>query len=241
MKEDIISLKKEFIRIKKMGLIKSLRNGSTGLGYTFEALLNKEEDQECKPDYGTIELKCKLGYTKAPISLFSCAPKKDNNPAIKYIFDNYSYHRYGNLNDIKIFAARVYSKFAINIYGYQFKSFVDYYKQQITLKAYYNERFLEDICYWSFDVLKEKLIKKLSILAIIYGYPYYRSGIKYYRYLKMNIYKLKNFNKFLELIESDKIYINFYLKLDERSIVKDHGVVFKIKKDDISELFDEIK
>ena len=34
MKEDIKKLKKEFRKIKNMGLVKSLRKGSTGVGYT---------------------------------------------------------------------------------------------------------------------------------------------------------------------------------------------------------------
>ena len=54
MKEDFISLKKEFRRIKNMGLIETMRKGGSGIGYTLETLLNKKEDQECKPDFKSI-------------------------------------------------------------------------------------------------------------------------------------------------------------------------------------------
>ena len=89
LKEDIQVLKKKFKRIKAMGLIESLREGTTGVGYTFETLLNKREDQKCKPDFGCVELKCKFAYSKSSLTLFSCAPKRYGESALKYIFEKY--------------------------------------------------------------------------------------------------------------------------------------------------------
>ena len=42
LENNILELKKEFDRIKKLNYIKSLRKGSTGVGYTFETLINKK-------------------------------------------------------------------------------------------------------------------------------------------------------------------------------------------------------
>ena len=64
---DFYELYKNFMRIKKMGWIRTMRNGSTGVGYTFESLLNKNEVSFNVPDFGDIEIKTKRYFTKGYI------------------------------------------------------------------------------------------------------------------------------------------------------------------------------
>ncbi|MBE6156931.1 MAG: hypothetical protein E7161_04220 [Firmicutes bacterium] len=245
MKEDVILLKKEFRKIKALGLVEALRQGTTGVGYTFEKLLNKEEDQECKPDFKSIELKCKLGYSKSAITLFNCVPKKHNESAIKYIFEKYGYHRFGDKNDYKLFERKVFSNFSIKRFEYEFKLKVDYYSMKIVMQSYYKGVFIENVCSWDFKTLETKLKRKLTNLAIIQAYPYYRKNKKYYKYVKMNLYKLTSFFEFLKLVENDKIFVNFYMKSalgkSDEFLIKDHGVGFKIKNDCIEELFHKLR
>ena len=144
MKEDFISLKKEFRRIKNMGLIETMRKGGSGIGYTLETLLNKKEDQECKPDFKSIELKSRMGYSKHPLNLFHCAPKRNKNTAIDYIFQTYNYPKH-NEKDILIFDRTIYSKKAIKKYNYEFKLKVDYFFQQIVMQSFCNNIFIEDV------------------------------------------------------------------------------------------------
>ena len=82
MKQSIIDLNKEFQRIKSMGLIESKRKGATGIGYTFECLLNKQEESFDIPDYKGIEIKTKYIYSRGKIHLFCAAPDGD------YLFEN---------------------------------------------------------------------------------------------------------------------------------------------------------
>ena len=245
MKEDIKLLKQEFLKIKEMGFIKPLRNGPTGIGYTFETLLNKEEDQECKPDFKSIELKCKLGYSKSALALFNYAPKRNGESATKYIFEKYSHHRYNNKNDFKLFERKVYIKYSILRNNYEFKLKIDYLKQEIILKSYYKGVFLENVCYWDFKTLNEKLQQKLKTIALIQVYPYRREGIIHYKYLKMEIFKLRGFFEFLKLINEDKIYVQFYMKesfsKEGQFILEDHGVAFKIRNKYIEDLFYKVK
>lgn len=244
MKEDIKKLENEFQRIKSMGFIKSMRNGSTGLGYTFETLLNKKEDQECKPDYGSIEIKCKFNHSKINLTLFNCAPKRHSSFATRYIFENYGYYKCNNQNSPKIFSESFYSNNSKNRNGYSFKLKVDYYKTQIDLLCYYNGKFKEIVCNWDFKILENKLKKKLSFLALVYAYKYKKDGIMYYKYSNLYFYKLKGFFEFLELINNDMIYITVYIKdgFNElgNSVLDTHGFSFKIKKDGFKKLFYKI-
>ena len=241
LKEDIKKLKKEFKRIKSIGLIKTFREGPTGVGYTFETLLNKKEDQKCKPDYGCVELKCRLGYSKSSITLFNCVPKRNGDSALKYIFQKYSHHRYGNVNDIKLFERKIFSNYSIKRFDYEFKLKVDYYRLKIVLKSYYKNIFLEEVCYWDFKTLETKLQKKLTYLSVIKAYPYRKQENTFYKYVSMDVYKLRGFFEFLQLIENDKIFVSIYLKsaLEDGTEhnFRDHGVAFRIKPDCLEELF----
>ncbi len=57
-----------------MGWIESKRKGTTGIGYTFETLLGKEEESFPIPDYGSIEIKTRYRNAKFPITLFNATP-----------------------------------------------------------------------------------------------------------------------------------------------------------------------
>lgn len=245
MKEDIKLLKQEFLNIKKMGLIKTLRDGPTGVGYTFETLINKAEDQESKPDFNSIELKSKLGYSKSALTLFNCVPLKNNISAVKYIFDKYAHYRYGDKNSYKMFERKVFSNYTIKRFNIEFKLKVDYYASEIVLKSYENGVFVEDVCSWDFKVLEKRLHAKLKCLAVIEAYPYRMDNETYYKYVKLKFYKLKGFFEFLQLIEKDKIFVSFYMKEAISSkgnfIIKDHGVAFRINYNDIDKLFYKIK
>ena len=66
----------------------SQRKGTTGIGYTFERLIGKEEENFPIADYRDIEIKVKRKYSKGDITLFSANP--DNEVfAIKRIYETY--------------------------------------------------------------------------------------------------------------------------------------------------------
>ena len=75
LNNDFIDLKNKFDQIKKMGWIVSLRDGPTGVGYTFESLLSKCEDNLQLPDYKSIEIKTIKYFGKRKIHLFNATPK----------------------------------------------------------------------------------------------------------------------------------------------------------------------
>ena len=244
MREDVLLLKKEFKRIKNMGLVKSLRKGPTGIGYTFETLLNKKEDQESKPDFRSIELKCKYAYSKIPLSLFSCAPLKNGNYATRYIFETYGYLNPEISNSELVYYNNVFANYTKDRGGYKFNLEVNRDKKQVIMKACKNGEFVEDVCYWDFETLEKRLLGKLTNLAIVYAYPYYKNNAEYFKYVKMDIYKLKSFDKFLELIENDEVLIHFYIKDGftdigtPRLIARE--VKFALKLESISKLFEKI-
>lgn len=241
--DDIKKFKYKFYDIRRMGMIKSKRKGTTGAGYTFESLIGKQEDQECKPDFGSIEIKTRNAFTKSPMNLFTFNPTSLNGGyAIQDIFDNYKYLK-ENTNEI-VFSRNVYYCKKIQKNSYSFNLFLDPEEKRLYLTSLKDNIYESKICYWDLDKLKEKVENKLQLLAVVKAYPYTRNNETYFKYLKMNLYKLKNFEKFIELIISDKIFISISLKQkensDKKKYIDNHGCAFRIVNEAFDELFQEI-
>ena len=244
MISEFYELKNKFCKIKKMEKIKSLRKGPTGVGYTFESLLGKKEDTNPEPDFKNIEIKCKLYYSKSPLSLFTLCPARNNDSAINYIFAKYSYHRYGDYNDYRLFERIISSEGSVELYDYSFKLDVDHISKKIVIKSYYKGCYEEDVCYWSFDDLKERIITKLSQLAVIKALPYTNNGEIYYKYVSIKFYHFENFDNFIKLIENNEICVQLYIREGLNKLgdyhIENHGVTFKIRLESIERLFQEI-
>lgn len=245
MEENFKKLENEFYRIKKLGWIKSLRKGNTGIGYTFETLLGKKEENFCFPDFEGIEIKTKRIKSKSFISLFSANPDGD------YLFMNkYLVNKYGYPNKIyknfKVFNGEICGNKLNNIgYKYKFIINVDRKKEKINLKIYdRNGKYIEDIVSWSFKMLQDKLNIKLKNLVLIKAQNIYRNNEEYFKYIIIKMYKFKNFEIFLNLIKKGIIRISFDINIytDEKNFGKihDRGTSFKISENDLTKLFTKI-
>lgn len=244
MKENIKLLKEKFKEIKNLGLVQSLRKGTTGLGYTFESLLGKSEDSKPIPDFNGIEIKTKLGYSKSPITLFTLAPHKNNDYAIDYILHNFGYPT--NNSKLKAFRGDVYyTKNNIIANRYICKLFFsDDYKILKLLIFDTKLNLINNEIYWDVQDMTERIITKTNYLAIIKGYPYNKNNDIFYKYVSLTIYKYKGTTTFIELLKQNKIYVTFNIGMhsdaNKFGQICDRGTAFRIKIDYIDELFDKI-
>lgn len=182
MDEEIRLLQRQFKRIKNMGYVKSVRRGSTGIGATFEALLGKSEESFSIPDYYGIEIKTKRSYSKAYITLFNAVPTGSCYYEVKRLRDIYGYRdpvdvRLKQLN-VDIYANR------LNRVGvkYYFDLMIDRKLEKVFLCVYDRNKVLIDkSTYWDFDILKEKLYRKLWVLALVKAWPNRMGGWEYFK------------------------------------------------------------
>lgn len=246
MNTDIKDLKNFFDQIEKMGFVKSKRRGDTGIGYTFEELINKPEENFPVPDYNSIEIKtCRKRSNKA-IHLFSATPDGDFLFPIKRVVDILGYPD-KKMREVKVFN--------VDFYGDKYR-WIGYYKKgkivvnrkenKVDLIAFNHKNMdLNVFISWSFDMLKSKLYLKLNNLAIINADSKFINNTEYFHYNELKFYKLKDFDTFLELIENGKICICFnvgvYRSGKRLGQQHDRGVNFSIKQDDIIYLFDEVE
>lgn len=246
LKKNMKDLLTKFMRIRNQGLVKSLRDGYSGIGYTFETLIGKKEDDSFLPDYKGIEIKTKLGYSKTPITLFTLIAEKNGASATEYLLNTFGYPNSKDRN-LKSFAANVWRNredLACGRYYFNLKVIEDLNK--IVLFAYNTDYDLVDSCvYWNLDEIRNRLVTKLNCMAYIKGYPYTVNGEKYYKYISLNFYKLRSFEKFIELINDNKIHITInittYTDEERYGQIHDCGCAFKIDLNYIDELFEMVK
>lgn len=243
---DIKKLYNLFNSIKRKGYIESKRKGSTGIGYTFETLIGKCEENFEIPDFENIEIKTSRRFGKGKISLFNATPDGRFLFPIKNLCEKYGYPD-KTFKSVKILCGDVSAKELNNIgINFKYKIIVDRISQNIILQVYDSKNKLIDATVeWSFSMLKEKLNRKLKYLAIIKASNKIINNKEYFKYDNLKIYCLKDFDTFLNLVEEGIIIITFKVSVFKSGKrigqIHDHGTSFSINEKNILKLYDEIK
>ena len=227
-----------------MGWVKSLRKGSTGVGYTFEKLLGKDEDALCIPDYNGIEIKTHRKNSISYVTLFNYNPIGESTYELKRLFYDYSFVHTKNMN-IRSLNTDIYCGYMKSVgIDYKFSLEVDENEQKVYLLVFDKlGNPIEKKAYWSFKTLKEKLYSKLEYLAYIEAEAKLINSIEYFKYTSISFYTLKDFDTFIRLIKIAKIKVSFLISgsLDSDDNISSHGVSFSIKAENLKLLFKPVE
>lgn len=239
MKNDIKELNKIFENIKKTGWIKSRRKGTTGIGYTFESLIGKEEDSFPLPDFKSLEIKTIRKNSRRNVHLFSINPDGDVDNPIQKILNVLGYKKFGG-QEIRCWID-VYVNKIIQL-GYYKRVFikVNRNRKKIELIALNmnNEKYNLNVS-WSFDKIQERLNNKIKYLAVIIADSKIINNEEFFYYENINYYKVKNFDQFISLIENGKIIVS--IKVQKRNgKYGGHGMDFTIPERIIEELYEKL-
>lgn len=245
LNKSIKNLKEKFNEVKNMGYVKGIKQKSQGnSGLTFEKLIGKENDNFQIADYDGIEIKVKNNFGYRYLQLFSLVPSNSFGIELKRLRNTYG--KYDNdFKNIKTLNKSVFAnKMSFIDTGFWMQLKIKYSEKRIYLLIYdRNGHLFEKNVYWDFDEIINMVNRKLKMLAIV---KYRKKAIEntnYFRYEKINFYKLKNINTFFNLIEEGliRIYIclSVYKSGPKIGTEHDHGVVFGIKEYDLLKLYDE--
>lgn len=240
----MIELHTKIDKIKKMGWIKCKNNNINIAGLTFENLLGKENENFPIADYNGIEIKTRRKNSYSRITLFSSVPDS-------FLFENKRLvELYGypdkTLPQFKVINCIVQCNTLTYISNNHFFGlYVNRKEEKIFLNVYKGPyKLVENTTSWSFELLKEKINLKLKYLCYVnFEKVCYKKDI-YVKYISDKYYVLRDFNKFLELIENGKIYIciklGVYKSGKKFGQLHDHGTSFDIMEENLSLLFQEI-
>ncbi len=238
-----VELLAKFMSISSKGWIESARKNNTGIGKTFEDLLDKLEDNLADPDYKGIEVKTHRSKSESYTTLFTASPDgpaKSENTRLREMYGHKDAESGLNILHSSIFANRKTNY--CNIYKFQLE--VNRSDKKIYLKIFdINDNLIEKITYWDFESLKSKLNRKLKVLAYITSKNKIEDGKEYFLYEECKLYKFKDFEKFLELLENGTIMLDIRIGVYKSGTnfgkTHDHGTGFRIKEVDITKLYDE--
>jgi hypothetical protein len=246
MKEEFKKLKEEFKKISCMGWIKSDSKNTSSAGCKLEQLMNIKSGKFEIPDYNGIEIKTKKLFSKSYIKLFNATPDGKYLFETKRLRDKYGYPD-SKLKDVKVFngsvSAEKLSKIG-SIYSYKLR--VDRKDKKIYLTIYNKKgNIIDEDTYWTFNLLEEKLLRKLQLLAVI-DVLYKKENVNdYYCYNDVTFYKLRGFETFIDLVEKGFIRVTFKISIfrsgNRYKEMHDHGTCFEIKEENLKRLYEIVK
>ena len=247
MYEDIESLKNKFYEISNLGWVKNISNGKGSVGITLEKLLNINSNEFEVPDYEMmIELKSKSKYfnNKYPVSLFSATCDGESFYELRRIKDKYGLpiKEYNN----RILFVNLYANKYSNIGKfYKGKLLIDYFSHKIYFVILNKKnQIIDKHAFWSFETLEEKLNRKLKFIAFVEADRKIVNNTLFFYYKKISIYKMKEFNTFINLLYDGTISINIKIGIykDGPRVgqTHDHGTSFQIFLSDFEKLFTKI-
>lgn len=245
MKDNIENLKKEMERIKKMSWIPCDYRNFGAAGIKLEKLLNRNPDNFEIPDYDGIEIKTKKSTIRDDITLF-CATPDSYLFEIKRIYELYAYPDINNKQE-KVLNCKIYCGKLTYIYNDKLFSIkVDRKKEVIKLLVYDRSlNVIDSMTSWSFDMIKEKLERKLSYLCLVKMDKSFWQNQLYIRYTKDTYYKLRDFDTFIDLVENGTICILFRIGVfktgKRKGQMHDHGTGFCINMNQLELLFEKLQ
>lgn len=243
MNNDILALKEKLDKIKNLGWIECENKNKSVTGKTLENLLEINPDNFEIPDYNTVEIKSKVSKRENYINLF-CATPDSYVLETKRLYDKYGYL---DSNNYKILNFVLYGEFLKPINNeYSARLRIDYKNKKVIMEVYNKDNeLIDNLSSWSFELLEEKLSRKLNYVCFVEGDKKFSHNTLYVRYNKYKFYKLKKFSDFIQLLKRGQIRISFTLGVYKSGIksgkMHDHGTQFSIRKENLKLLFDEIE
>lgn len=228
-------------QIVDLGWLPSMRNGNTGVGYTYETMFGIKENNSKKADlFDCIEVKAHRLPAKSMLSLFTLSPKNQKQSASHLLSQfgqpNIKTHTKSLHTTIRGYRQNTYKK------KYRFSLNVCHESERVIIEVRCIEsgELLSEDTYYHFSEI-EKATKKIQNLMLVGAKTRRVNGEEQFQYVLPKLYKAKPFDVILDLIEQGiiclDIRIGVYRSGKNVGKVHDHGAAFRIRHRHLNELF----
>jgi hypothetical protein len=218
--------KRKFQELKKQGFVKTLRNGPTGIGFTFETLMGLKEDNLAEPDIDDIEVKAHRENSSSMITLFTFNRKVWQINPLEAIKRYGSYDNNGRLG--------MYYTMALtpNSAGL----FLSVNEREISIQHTSGEV----IAIWQLSALAERFSQKLPALLFITARTEERAGREYFHFYRGQLMRETSQELLADLFRGG--YLLLDLRLHDRGTrARNHGTGFRTFEDKLPLLFKKIE
>ncbi len=236
--------------IAGQGWIKSLRSGSTGIGYTLETLLEIRANSSRLPDYKGIEIKSarvalKASHAKTRTSLFSKTPDwaLSSISGSAALLNKYGYQRKaktaGSLEDRR----QLYCSLSTspNSLGHFLVISEDDRKLFAMHTSYDAHSSPVEVMQWSTDVLRDALEAKHRETFWVHAQTKTIDGEEFFKFTKVYHTKGPLLTNFIPMIKSGHVELDYTAKevtlANGSKSAGDHGYLFKMRGANLAMLF----
>lgn len=223
---------RSFENIKAQGWIKTHRYGTTGVGKTLEDLLGIEENNLQEPDFGEYELKASRSNSNSMLTIITKSPlpaRSNTALRLKYGYSSSAYN-----NDKKVLHSTLNAVSFTPIANTGNKLKIDYDNDKIFLRS---ETEIENI-YWPKEALKKCFEKKITNKLVYVKADARGTGsLEEFHYTEAYLLHGFNYNAFIQLLQTGKIYVDLRIGQYPDGRTHDHGTGFRIRESDQDLLF----
>ena len=231
---------KEFKRIQSLGFIKSNRLHNTGIGKTFEDYLGVIENNKKDPDFEDFEIKSQRAIATSYISLFTKSPTFPKG-ATRLLKESYGKPD-ALFPNLKVLHTSIFSDKFNNCNSLcRFKITANISLRKIILEAKHltTDEILSNEIYWDFNDIKGE---KLKNTFVIWAKKHKIDNDEYFHYTKAHIYYDFSFDKLILGINNGNIMVDIrygaYKSGEKAGKPHDHGCGFRVKKENLKDLFE---
>ena len=219
-----------FDRISSFGFVSTQRSGSTGIGYTFESLLEIPENNNPTGDFLGMELKAHRRTEAASLgskrmNLFLKEPTwtdrlahRDRIPKYGYIDDNGRVALYSTVTSQE------------NSHGLRLT--ID--EQSRNLELNYQGK---SVAFWTFDILQSRLKEKLSETAFVGAETRGAGRDEEFHYDSVLFCQEPSVEWLFALIKSRESMVEMRMHIREDGSARNHGTAFRVHQDQLPRLF----
>ena len=229
--------------IHNRGFLPSITAGDPGVGDTLEHALGIDRNNSKAPDYKGIELKTtrltRNGGNRATTrsTLFTRVP--DEGMSYRQIVDKYGkiqVPRGSTIERLQLYETLMCAR----PNAYDLILDVDVNNDKLNI-LHQEERVRKYVSAWYLDNLRKALLLKHRETFWIKAQSETRDGVEFFRYDKVLHTKNPNASLLAPLFESNKITVDLAAHYKPDGKWRDHGVLFKMRPDDLPLLLGEPK
>jgi len=228
----LLEIKSKLEEIRDRGWIKSLRKGTTGVGYTFESIFGVAENNIPVADIGgRVEIKTVRKDSSSLITLFTF------NKSVWKVSQREIIERYGYI-DNKGRLALKNTLFVGRDISQGLTLYVDWHLNTVDLVDVQTEEVLAE---WDVYVIVGKFMTKMSRLLFVLADRKTEDGVEYFHYNEAYLLSEPDSRAFLEAFEKGIIGIDLRMHIKENGSVRNRGTAFRVKEVYLKDLYRSVR
>lgn len=223
----IDEIKKRLTAIKKMGFVKSLRNGPTGIGYTLETLLKIDENNISSPDFGEIELKTQREKHTGMTTLFTFNNKAWKMPPLEAI------KKYGSLDK----DGRQGMYYTMGMTPNSAGLFLHVDNTSVSVRHISGNI----VAVWQLAEIEKRFEAKVKNVLLVKAKVEIRDGIEYFHFNRARLLSGGTSQSILKnQFENEHLLVDLRLH-DKGTMARNHGTGFRVFENNIENLYERVE